>query len=304
MQSQTPSRTIIVGCDGGEEADDAIALAKTLSGGADARLVLACVYRGGWSHPADRRHAVALRAAAEGTVALAEPGDEFEVERIAIASGSPAHGLHDLARDRAAALVVLGGSRHGRIGRVLPGSVAARLMHGSPCGIAVAPRGYALDAHPVRVIEVAYDDSGESDAALREATAIALAEGAALRIVGVADPAALGYGPALGSHSVTYANCISERLSERMRAVAEELPSSVRARTQVQRGNPGVQLVAEAEKGADLIVMGSRGYGPVGAVLHGSVSARVLEHAPCPVVVVPRGALVLESRAATAIATL
>jgi hypothetical protein len=35
--------------------------------------------------------------------------------------------------------------------------------------------------------------------------------------------------------------------------------------------------------------MGSRGYGPVRAVLLGSVSRRVADEARCPVLVLPRG---------------
>jgi nucleotide-binding universal stress UspA family protein len=40
----------------------------------------------------------------------------------------------------------------------------------------------------------------------------------------------------------------------------------------------------------DLIVTGSRGYGPMRSVLAGSTSRYLADHAPCPVLVVPRGA--------------
>jgi nucleotide-binding universal stress UspA family protein len=39
----------------------------------------------------------------------------------------------------------------------------------------------------------------------------------------------------------------------------------------------------------DLLVCGSRGYGPIGSVLLGGVSRRLLHRAACPVIVVPRG---------------
>ncbi len=42
---------------------------------------------------------------------------------------------------------------------------------------------------------------------------------------------------------------------------------------------------AARERGVDLIVMGSRGHGPIGSMLLGSVAAEVAAHAPCPVLV-------------------
>ena len=48
--------------------------------------------------------------------------------------------------------------------------------------------------------------------------------------------------------------------------------------------------LAEGSSGLDLLLLGSLGYGPVKGTLLGSVSARVMAAAPCPVMVVPRGA--------------
>ncbi len=55
----------------------------------------------------------------------------------------------------------------------------------------------------------------------------------------------------------------------------------------VLRGRPASALVDEAKRWeADLIVIGSRGHGPLESLLLGSVSAEVVDHAPCPVLVV------------------
>lgn len=56
--------------------------------------------------------------------------------------------------------------------------------------------------------------------------------------------------------------------------------------THVIAGRPASIIVETAERlGTELIVMGSRGRGPIGSMLLGSVSAEVADHAPCPVLV-------------------
>lgn len=55
-------------------------------------------------------------------------------------------------------------------------------------------------------------------------------------------------------------------------------------------GEPAEEIVKEAAaRRSDLIVVGTRGLGPLGRLLLGSVSRRVAELAPCPVAVVSEG---------------
>ena len=53
-----------------------------------------------------------------------------------------------------------------------------------------------------------------------------------------------------------------------------------------------VAALTEASAGLDLLVCGSRGYGPLRSVLLGSVSRRLSHVARCPLLIVPRGAAV------------
>jgi nucleotide-binding universal stress UspA family protein len=55
-----------------------------------------------------------------------------------------------------------------------------------------------------------------------------------------------------------------------------------------ERGDPVGKLLEAAEMGVDLLVLGSRGFGPVMRLLIGSVSSHVIRQASCPVLVVPR----------------
>lgn len=148
----------------------------------------------------------------------------------------------------------------------------------------VAPRGYASDEHgPFRTIAVAYDDTPEAKAALKRAEAIALACRATIVVYTVTAPptvvpSATGYAPA----DPPDAGAIVTRT---VKAVDERLAATGRA----LYGAPGPVIVEACEEvGADLLVAGSRGYGPVRRALLGSVSTQLVHRAPCPVLVVPR----------------
>jgi nucleotide-binding universal stress UspA family protein len=65
----------------------------------------------------------------------------------------------------------------------------------------------------------------------------------------------------------------------------------------VLRGVPQTRITEyAADQGADLIVMGTHGYGPLKHLLLGSVAERVVRHAACPVLTVPHRSLRPQSR--------
>jgi nucleotide-binding universal stress UspA family protein len=45
----------------------------------------------------------------------------------------------------------------------------------------------------------------------------------------------------------------------------------------------------------DLLIVGSRGYGPIGRLIHGSTSTKLAHTARCPLLVLPRSARVIEA---------
>jgi nucleotide-binding universal stress UspA family protein len=147
-----------------------------------------------------------------------------------------------------------------------------------------APRGYAAEEHgPFRTIAVAYDDTEEAKAALARAEALALACRATIVLYTVSAPptvvpGATGYTPAIAPEA-------GPIVTKAVKAVDERLAATGRA----LGGTPALTIAAACEEvGADLVVAGSRGYGPVMRVLIGSVSTQLLHKAPCPVLVVPR----------------
>jgi nucleotide-binding universal stress UspA family protein len=66
------------------------------------------------------------------------------------------------------------------------------------------------------------------------------------------------------------------------------LPADVSPEGLVLEGRPWREL-ADASRNLDLLLIGSRGYGPLHAVLMGATSGPVLHHAHCPVIALPRG---------------
>lgn len=81
---------------------------------------------------------------------------------------------------------VVGSSHTGHLGRVLPGSTAERLLHGSPCPVAVVPHGYrSASKGESQMIACAWDGGPESEAALLAAEALAKELSASLRVIAV-----------------------------------------------------------------------------------------------------------------------
>jgi nucleotide-binding universal stress UspA family protein len=144
----------------------------------------------------------------------------------------------------------------------------------------VVPAGYAAPGR-IRVIEVGFDGSAESRAALGLARDLALRAQATLRVIAV--------GAAAPSTDAPIDRPVAHpHLEEQLHDAVAQLPPELRALPVFARGEAAAQLLDRADEGVDLVVIGSRTYGPLRSVLLGSVSTMVIERAPCPVIVTPR----------------
>ena len=133
-------------------------------------------------------------------------------------------------------------------------------------------------------IIVATDGSDGGHAAVAEGASLAQALGAAITIVHVR-PAITFLGEPL------YQRRLSNQLERARQAVDDALArlerEGLEADYEILEGDAPDQIVRIADaRDADLIVIGSRGLGPVPGALLGSVSSAVVRHAACPVVVV------------------
>lgn len=291
-QRDAVSGTVVVGYDGSDEANDALALGRLLAGRLEAELVVACVYPPAVHFPYTGIEVVEreLREAAERQLAAA-PG-VGELRRELVSASSPARGLVALAEQEGARLLVVGASHRGAVGEALLGTVGRSVLHGAPCPVAIAPRGFARRSpRQPRLVGVGCDGSPESELALDEAIALADAFGAELRLVAVVHAGELFPTPAwVGFGEARFADAVHERHRRELDRGLARVPERLRATGLVTVGEPARALESEAERGLDLLVVGSRGYGPLRRVLLGSVASELLHAAPCPVVVCPRGA--------------
>jgi nucleotide-binding universal stress UspA family protein len=213
---------------------------------------------------------------------------EHDVDTRLLVDTSPAHAVHRLAADEGAELIVVGRTHRGPVGRVLPGSTAEQLVHGSPCAVALVPGDWI--ARPLESVAVGFVDTPEGRSALVTAVGIAGTTGAALRVVsvvhGTPEPEALNLRgapleptPARGAR----------RRAEAEAALHAAIEALAPAGVPELHADDAASVLTRVSEHADLVVCGSRGYGPFLGVVLGSVSRRLLDHARCPVLVVPRG---------------
>jgi nucleotide-binding universal stress UspA family protein len=214
----------------------------------------------------------------------------LDPETRAIAARSPAAALYELASEEQALLIVVGSTHRGPLGRVLPGSVGQALLHGGPCAVAVAPRGYATrDERRLQRLGVAFDGSAEAWAAFETAVKLAERRHAILTVVTVAEPERYGY-PAAGS-ILTGAGLHNFEREEKQRVLDLALgraPAGRPVEGRLLTGSPG-RLLADVSGEFDLMLAGSRGYGTLKRTALGSVAGRLVNSAACPVLVLPRG---------------
>jgi len=159
---------VVVGVNFGAGGDAAVALALRLLS-PKARMTLTnivpsdpTVFRGGRDEivASERARSLSLLERERSLVRLGLRGAEPpRIEISALVAASAGRGLHAVARQRGADLIVVGASRQGGLSRVLLGDDTRSALRGAPCAVAVAPRDYAGD-RPLRRIGSGDDDAG------------------------------------------------------------------------------------------------------------------------------------------------
>jgi nucleotide-binding universal stress UspA family protein len=253
---------VIAGVDGDPSGRDAIAVAKLLVDTAG-RLSLVHVHEltpvrgasGAYGPDEDEESRRLLEREREETGANAD--------LLTVTASSVGRGLHFLAEREHADLLCVGSSSRGFAGRVLIGDITRAALIGAPCAVAVAPFGCADAGTALAKVGVGYDGSPESEDALAVARELAARHGATLTALMV----------------FTRTDAIED--GERELAMLEGVEGKVAT------GSAGEEL-ATFSADVDLLVVGSRGYGPIRSLMLGSTAVHLASNAACPLLVLPR----------------
>ncbi len=285
---------IIVAFDGSDGGEDALKLGTWFAAATRQTLLVANVYPeevmpvlpGIGQEWIEQLRSVAEDALQRARNIVAQEGTEAKFQ--AVPGSSAARGLEILAQQTQATAIVVGSSHRGVLRRVGSSHTADRLLQGASTPVLVVPRGIrGRTLRPPSDIGCAFLPTPEGRLALRKAAELAARAGARLKIFSVA---AQGPEHVMADSRIQkkFIGQVREALQAEASAAIAELPSDLDAAMHVLDGGVVDALAALDEEDCQLLVCGSRGYGPVGRVLLGGVSSRLIRRAACPVMVVQR----------------
>ena len=286
---------VVIGYDGSEGSEDALAFGLTWSRSTGDVPIVATVY------PEERPFSLGVRrvdihfdtdvrelAEIVQDKARAAVGDAALYRNVASTSAS--HGLADLAEDVEAVMVIVGTTQESGLSRALLGSTTERLLYGATAPVTVVPPGWRQSV-PDRIssIGVAYVDTREGREALRMAVRAAQRIPAQLTLYSVLDQLSEGYSYLAGrTDEQAFVDRMRDSFGKALDLAATGVPPELMPRTVLLEGAAVESLAGLGQHDVDLIVCGSRGYGPARRVLLGGVSSRLIRRAQLPVAVVPR----------------
>lgn len=276
-------KNVLVGVDGRSNSADAIALAAVLTD-PDGKLTLAHVHSGELrpSHAITPGLVKAEREASHEMLEQQRAKANVQAQLISIVAIGAGRGLHEQAEEQNADLLVVGSCAHGAFGRAMLGDDTRAALNGAPCAVAVASRGYAEHPATITKIGVAYNGSPESKNALAVARELSVPTGAtlhALEVVSIPTIAFTGLIPPAIGESI---DVMLAEAKGRMHALGDIDGQAV-------YGLSGEELAVFSGR-VNLLVVGSRGYGPVKRLVLGSTTDYLERHARCSLLVLPRGA--------------
>ena len=282
--------SVLAGVDGSEDSRTALRWAAVV---ADAlRLPLRALWA--WQYPTDALLTV-------GKIELPSPvrfdglietqlsdlvvevlGDKAADVALEVGRGPAAAALLGAAED-GPAMIVVGSRGMGGFKGLLLGSVSRQLAEHARCPVTIVR--HRAPVPPVRLETIVAGTDGSQDAArgLRCAADIAAKAGAELVVAHVTGPGEAVY--PLGVPPQVDLDVRWEQVEEwcaPLRAMGVDYEVAV-----VEGDTRTALLDLARDRSADLLVIGSRGHGPVGQLLLGNVASSLAQHSELPVTIVP-----------------
>jgi nucleotide-binding universal stress UspA family protein len=302
IRMHTPIRTLLVGVATWKEEDPALAFAIQLAEQLDATLhvvhafVPPQVVAGEWVPPLDPAYLSDYRQDVQDQLEahVRESATGVRVVCRAV-PGVGYSAVGEVAKEVGADLLVVGATRHGRVGRLFLGTTAGRVIRDAQAPVLVVRQP---PEHAIRRVLLTTDLSESSarayDTGIRVLRELFRAEPRELR------PGLFHYAnrelrclrvvwdgppdlPPLSDDRVHHAH-----EAELRQFLSERDPAGLEVTPRLRTGNPSEEILAEAEEWpADLIVLGTHGSTGLSRFLLGSVAEAVLRDTPCNALVIP-----------------
>lgn len=247
-------RKIIVAVDGHDGGLDASALARTLAPATAEVVTCRVVTRD------------------DGPDGVADARDAG----VLVYARSVASGLHRLAEEQSADLLVVGSHHRGGTAHLWSGDRTRETLRDAPCAVAVAPRDSANEARAtIRSIGVGYDETEQARRALDMGRALASDTGAELHALEVV-PETNWQTPESGAGWKAVA--AGTRLAELSGVTGMVVEGDVH------------DHLAQFAREVDVLILGSHHHGLLHRLVLGHAAEGLPGHLPCAVIVMPHPA--------------
>jgi nucleotide-binding universal stress UspA family protein len=233
---------------------------------------------------------LAADSAKEAQECIASISDDVTVEFHKVAHRSASGGLLEAVEGLNPEVLVLGSASDGKLGQVVVGSTADRLLHSSPVAMAISPRGYrGSKAGGLSRLTCAYPGTPECINVVERVAALAERLSVPMRVITFAVRGRTMYPPEVGLRAE---DSILEATAGQARETLAELKRSgvvgEDVALQVVTGNGWDQTLDAADwLDGELLALGTKESGPIARVFLGSRGSKILRHSPVPVLVLP-----------------
>lgn len=203
-----------------------------------------------------------------------------------VLEGHPGKELLDQLERDSYDVAVVGSGSHSWAGHRLLGSVSTLILHEAQCSAVIAHEFRKTD--DVREVIVGVDGSETATQTVEAISRILDPASLQIEVLSVAaTPAPVAVPVLMGPsypNADTYTQLLAHERAKAARCVADAAgvlhDAGFQVVTRMDEGTPGTVILDEARQdGADLVVVGCRGLGPIRRVLLGSVSDQVARHA-------------------------